>query len=60
MENQNEKKVVLCDDCDHCPEVITNTNGATIGEDDNIVKLKPIEWNLLVDNIQNGTLTKIN
>ena len=53
------KKVVLCDDCKHCPEVIMSKTQVTIDENTNKVKLKPKEWNILVEKISNATLKKI-
>ncbi len=44
---------------DHCPKVITTKTGVEIGEKGNLVKLKPEEWNTLVDAIKNRKLNKV-
>ena len=46
----------LCPNCDACPEVVVGDGVVTIGEDDNMVRLSPQEWNVLVDAIQRGDL----
>ena len=52
------KKVTLC--CAKgCPDVIFNGKNVLIGENGQYANLKKDEWNLLVDYIQNGKLTKI-
>lgn len=50
------KKVVLCSTCAACPEVIINDDHVIIGEFDNIVKLKPEEWDILKQKIKSGEL----
>ena len=52
-------KVVLCTECENCPEVELTEKGVRIGEDDNVVLLTRKEWNLLVDLIHSGELTKV-
>jgi hypothetical protein len=44
---------------EHCPKVLTTREGVEIGEEENVVKLKPAEWNVLVDSIKEGKLSKI-
>ena len=51
--------VVLCSQCEHCPEVVINDGGVTIGEDQNVVKLSHAEWNELVTRIRSGELTEV-
>ena len=51
--------VSLCPLCDHCPEVVIEGDEVRIGEDANTAILKKAEWNVLVDLIQSGQLTKI-
>ena len=51
-------EVYLC--CkDNCPKVLKVEGGVEIGEYENLVKLKPEEWNTLVDKIVEGELYKI-
>ena len=54
-----EKKVSLCPSCDHCPEVELAGDEVRIGEAGNLTVLKKDEWNVLVDAIQSGRLTKV-
>jgi hypothetical protein len=49
----------LCPHCDHCPEVVLEGDEVRIGEDANTAVLKKAEWNVLVDLIQSGQLSKI-
>ncbi len=42
-----------------CPVVIQTEQGVEIGEKNNLVKLKPDEWNKLVEAIKSGKLNKI-
>jgi hypothetical protein len=51
--------VVLCTECEHCPEVELTDKGVKIGEAGNLAILTRREWNLLVDLIQAGQLTKV-
>lgn len=52
-------KLNLCSACDKCPKVITKEDSVEIGEEGNLVRLKPSEWNTLVDGIKTGKLDKI-
>jgi len=52
-------KVVLCTECENCPEVELTPTGVKIGEDGNVAMLTHKEWNLLVDLIQSGELKKV-
>ena len=51
-----ETRYSLCPNCDACPEVVVSDDGVTIGEGDNLARLSPQEWNVLVDAIQRGDL----
>ena len=51
--------VSLCPLCDHCPEVVIDGDKVRIGEDANTAVLKKDEWNVLVDLIQSGRLTRL-
>lgn len=42
-----------------CPAVEIKDSEVTIGEDENTVRLKPEEWNILVDLIKSGKLDKV-
>lgn len=52
-------KVVLCTECENCPEVELTPSAVKIGEEGNLVLLTHKEWNLLVDLIQSGELKKV-
>ena len=52
-------KMSLCPMCDQCPEVEIAGGQVRIGEAGNLTVLKRDEWNVLVDLIQSGRLTKI-
>lgn len=52
-------EVTLCKGSGCCPKVMTMKNSVEIGEKDNLVKLKAGEWNLLVDLIKTGKISKI-
>lgn len=52
-------KVSLCPACSACPEAETLTDNVRIGEAGNLVVLRKDEWNVLVDLIQSGQLSKI-
>ncbi len=54
------ERLVLCGSgsCG-CPAVEVTQNGVTIGEKDNMVKLTPEQWNLLLDKVKSGELTPI-
>ena len=49
----------LCGDKGCCPIVKSIKDGVEIGEKGNLVKLKPSEWNALVDGIKTGKLSKL-
>ena len=53
--------VTLCDRWgdDSCPEVSISGTLVTIGEDKNTVRLKPEEWNILVELVKTGKLKKV-
>lgn len=53
-------KVTLCPaGCGACPDVEITGEEVRIGEAGNLAVLKTDEWNLLVDLILSGQLTKI-
>jgi hypothetical protein len=52
-------RVVLCSQCEYCPEVVINDEGVTIGEEKNVVKLSHAEWNELVARIRSGELAAV-
>jgi hypothetical protein len=52
-------RIVLCSQCEHCPEVVINDEGVSIGEDQNVVKLRHAEWNELVARIRSGELAEV-
>jgi hypothetical protein len=52
-------KVSLCPSCIACPEVEVLADEVRIGEAGNLAVLKKPEWNLLVDLIQSGRLSRI-
>ena len=54
-----KRKVSLCPACGACPEVSLYENEVWIGEEGNLAKLNKDEWNQLVDQIQKGTLGRI-
>ncbi len=49
----------LCPACSACPEVEIVGGEIRIGETGNLAVLKKDEWNVLVDLIQSGQLTKV-
>ncbi len=53
------KIVSLCQPGTCCPVVEISESGVTIGEADNLVKLTPEQWNLLVDKVKSGELTAV-
>jgi hypothetical protein len=53
------EKHSLCPGCTACPEVVIDDNQVRIGEDANVAILMGEEWNVLVDLIQSGRLSKI-
>lgn len=53
------RKMSLCPSCVACPEVEVADGIVKIGEAGNLAVLKAEEWNVLVDLIQSGQLSKI-
>ena len=49
----------LCPTCTACPEIVVDGDQVSIGEDTNTAVLRKEEWNILVDLIQSGQLSKI-
>ena len=50
----------LCPACEHCPEVRVEPEGMVrIGEGDNVVTLRPEEWNELVRLVRSGALVEV-
>ena len=49
----------LCPACSACPAVEIEEREVRIGEGGNLVKLSPVEWNLLVRAIKTGELHEI-
>jgi hypothetical protein len=54
-----EKRVSQCPMCTQCPEVAFVGDEVQIGEGGNLVVLKKAEWNVLVDAIKSGQLSKV-
>jgi hypothetical protein len=52
-------KVSLCPGCSACPEVQIAEEEIRIGETGNLAVLKKDEWNVLVDLIVSGRLTRM-
>ncbi len=52
-------KMSLCPACTACPEVEIIGDSVRIGDADDLAVLKKDEWNVLVDLIQSGQLTKV-
>jgi hypothetical protein len=52
-------KMSLCPACTACPEVEIVGDEVRIGEDGNLAVLKKGEWNVLVDLVLSGQLSKI-
>lgn len=52
-------KMSLCPACTACPEVEIAGEEVRIGEVGNLTVLRKDEWNVLVDLIQSGRLSKI-
>jgi len=57
--DEMEKRVSLCPMCDHCPEVALVGDEIQIGEKGDLVVLKKDEWNVLVEAIKSGRLSKV-
>ena len=54
------RKVLLCPaGCGECPEVEFTGDQVRIGEVGNLAVLKKDEWNILVDMIKSGHLSKV-
>jgi hypothetical protein len=51
--------ITLCPGCDHCPAIVIEGDEVRIGEEANTAVLKKAEWNVLVDLIQSGQLTRV-
>ena len=52
-------KMSLCPMCNECPEVEIAGDEVRIGEAGNLAVLRKGEWNVLVDLIQSGQLSKV-
>ena len=53
-------KISLCPaGCGQCPDVEIDGDDVRIGEVGNLAVLKKDEWNVLVDLIKSGRLTKV-
>ena len=52
-------KMSLCPACSACPEVEIADDEVRIGEAGNLAVLTKAEWNVLVDLIASGRLTKV-
>ena len=52
-------KMSLCPSCIACPEVEIAGDEVRIGEAGNLAVLKKDEWNVLVDLITSGQLTRV-
>lgn len=48
----------LCPGCTNCPEVVIDGDTIRIGEDANTAVLRKEEWNVLVDLIHSGQLSR--
>ena len=60
MNTLDNRKVLLCPaGCGECPEVEFTGDQVRIGEAGNLAVLKKDEWNVLVDMIQSGQLSKV-
>ena len=53
------KTVSLCPACSACPAVEVGEDEIRIGEGDNMVRLTPAEWNLLVRAVKAGELAEV-
>lgn len=53
------KTASLCPGCSACPAVEITETEVRIGEGDNLVRLSPAEWNLLVRAIKTGEVREI-
>lgn len=60
MNTLDTRKVLLCPaGCGLCPEVEFAGDQVRIGEAGNLAILKKEEWNILVEMIQSGQLSKV-
>lgn len=59
MNRMETLKASLCPACGACPEVEIVGDEVRIGETGNLAVLKKGEWNVLVDLIHSGQLTKV-
>lgn len=55
----NPKVLSLCPGCAACPEVAVVGDEVRIGEAGNLTVLKKDEWNVLVELIKSGELTRL-
>jgi len=53
------KFLSLCPACDACPAVEIDDHEVRIGEGDNLVRLSPAEWNILVRAIKSGEVDEV-
>ncbi len=53
------KILSLCPACSACPAVEIDDHEVRVGEGDNLVRLSPAEWNVLVQAIKAGELDEI-
>jgi hypothetical protein len=53
------KKMSLCPACTACPEVEIAGDQVRIGEPGNLAVLTKAEWNVLVELIESGRLSKL-
>ena len=54
-----EIKMSLCPACSACPEVEIRGDEVRIGETGNLAVLRKEEWNVLVELIRSGELSKL-
>ncbi len=52
-------RISLCPSCSTCPAVEIDDHEVRIGEKDNLVRLTPPEWNVLVEAIKAGELREV-
>jgi len=53
------KLLSLCPACGVCPAVEIDDHEVGIGEGDNLVRLSPAEWNILVRAIKSGEVDEV-
>ena len=53
------KLLSLCPACNACPAVEIDDREVRIGEGDNLVRLSPAEWNILVRAIKTGEVDEV-